>query len=93
MTPEQEKMLEDYAKRVGIHHLLYGDGNNAKPEAKAEPNVGDLVLHREKERWGRVTGYCPSPKWLHVRTADGRYRIWEVQKLDIFKLEKLGIQT
>jgi hypothetical protein len=45
--------------------------------------VGDLVYHmsvidedEERRFIGHVTGFCPGPQWVRVRTNDGRKHIW-----------------
>jgi hypothetical protein len=45
--------------------------------------IGDSVQHNSlhdggnvKRKVGRITGFCPSPKWIRVKTLDGRKHIW-----------------
>jgi hypothetical protein len=46
--------------------------------------LGDLVYHMDailddrddQKVWGRITGFCPGPKWVRVKTLDGNRHIW-----------------
>jgi hypothetical protein len=46
--------------------------------------LGDLVFHRrlgdtgedDDHLVGHVIGFCPSPRWLRIKTGDGKKRIW-----------------
>lgn len=43
--------------------------------------VGDVVFREDMADKDRpclavVTGLAPSPRWVRVRTDDGRYRVW-----------------
>lgn len=44
--------------------------------------VGDLVCRADRgddlatNEIGEVTGFCPGPRWVRVKTGDGRHRIW-----------------
>lgn len=49
--------------------------------------IGDIVFHRYENHpspAAKVTGFCGAPKFVRVKTPDGRHRIWAAS--NFFKL-------
>lgn len=66
----------------------------------SEFRAGDLVYHLsindesdERKLVGRITGFCPSDKWIRVKAIDGGSHIWLKENVcNIDAEERLGVQ-
>jgi hypothetical protein len=61
--------------------------------------IGDLVYHMnviddcdERKLTGHVTGFCPSERWVRVRTLDGGRHIWLKEHVENISAEDRMIE-